>query len=84
MGRTAAEADERGTHRAGDSRIPRAPSRAQDTFEGIAEWWLLERWVRHETGEVRAALDRLVAAGRLGQRRGRDGRMHYRLSGVEP
>lgn len=57
---------------------------AQDTFEGIAEWWLLERWVRHETGEVRAALDRLVAAGRLGQRRGRDGRMHYRLSGVEP
>ncbi len=53
---------------------------AQDTFEGIAEWWLLEHWIRHETGVVQAALQKLTACGRIVERKGPDGRRHYRLS----
>ena len=36
---------------------------AQDTLEGIVEWWLLENRIRRETRRVREALDELVALG---------------------
>lgn len=53
---------------------------AQDTYEGILQWWLLERRVQRGTVEVEAALRQLVAAGHLRERRGPDGRIHYRLN----
>jgi hypothetical protein len=33
---------------------------AQDTLEGIIQWWLLERYIRHKTILVRQALSELV------------------------
>lgn len=53
---------------------------AQDTVEGIAEWWLLERWIRREAGQVEVALEHLVARGKIAKRTGPDGRAHYRLN----
>lgn len=53
---------------------------AQDTIEGIAEWWLLEQRVHHMIGEVKKALAELVAQRMVVERTGRDGRAHYRLN----
>ena len=53
---------------------------AQDTVEGIAEWWLMEQRVRRMISEVKQALGELVTAGMVLRRKGRDGRVHYRLN----
>lgn len=53
---------------------------AQDTVEGIVEWWLLERDIKRQTLEVREALRRLVGEGFIVERAGRDGRSHYRIN----
>lgn len=53
---------------------------AQDTIEGIAEWWLLEQRIRHVINEVKKALTELVAQGMVLEHIGRDGRIHYRLN----
>jgi len=52
---------------------------AQDTVEGIAEWWLLEQRIRHAITEVKSGLAELVGQGLIVQSTGRDGRMRYRL-----
>lgn len=57
---------------------------AQDTLEGIAEWWLLERRIVQCTGEVREALDDLVAQDLLLERKGKDERSHYRINPRRP
>jgi hypothetical protein len=46
---------------------------AQDTLEGIAEWWVLEQRIRHVITEVKKALAELVANGVVLERSGRDG-----------
>jgi hypothetical protein len=53
---------------------------AQDTLEGIAEWWLWEQRVVNRTSEVREAVGELVGAQLLVERKGRDGRTHYRVN----
>jgi hypothetical protein len=53
---------------------------AQDTAEGIAEWWLLDRQVGRVMAEVKAALAGLVARGFLVARRSGDGHTHYSLN----
>lgn len=53
---------------------------AQDTLEGICDWWLLERRVRRSVAEVEAALGKLVVRGFVAARRGNDGNTHYRLN----
>jgi hypothetical protein len=50
---------------------------ADDTLEGVMEWWLLEQRIKHWTAEVQAALAGLVAEGLLLERRDRAGRTHY-------
>jgi hypothetical protein len=50
---------------------------AQDTVEGIAEWWLLEQRISDTTTAVREALAELVARGMASQHIGRDGRILY-------
>lgn len=54
---------------------------AQDTFEGIVEWWLLEQRIRQRAAEVREALDDLTARRLVVAREGRDARTRY---GVNP
>ncbi len=53
---------------------------AQDTVEGIAEWWLLEQHIRRVSGEVKQAMVELAAKGFVLERRGEDGRVCYRLN----
>lgn len=53
---------------------------AQDTVEGIAEWWLLEQRIRHVSRHVKQALAELVAQGMVLERTGEDARVHYRLN----
>jgi len=36
---------------------------AQDTLEGIVEWWLLEQQIKCRTVQVKEALAELVARG---------------------
>jgi hypothetical protein len=53
---------------------------AQDTLEGVAEWWLLEQRIKEHTAEVKAALDELVSRGLVLERTGKDKRSHYRVN----
>ena len=53
---------------------------AQDTFEGIVEWWFLEQEIQRRTTEVKDALTRLVGKGFVIERKGRDGRLRYRIN----
>lgn len=53
---------------------------AQDTLEGIANWWLLEQEVARRTSEVEAALDGLVNDGFLLEIKGEDNRSRYRIN----
>lgn len=53
---------------------------AQDTVEGIAEWWILEQQAHASAAKVKAALDRLVARGLVSVQGSRDGRVFYRAS----
>ena len=53
---------------------------AQDTFEGIVEWWLLEQRIRQRAAEVREVLDDLSNRKLIVERTGRDGRTRYHLT----
>lgn len=51
---------------------------AQDTVEGIAEWWILEQRAHTSVAQVKAALERLVARGLVAAQTSREGRVFYR------
>jgi len=53
---------------------------AQDTLEGIAEWWLLEQRVFEVSGNLKVVLNDLVDRGFLQAIRSKDGRFSYRLN----
>lgn len=53
---------------------------AQDTLEGIVEWWLLEQRLKKQIRNVRDALDELVKNGLLVERQGKDSRLHYKIN----
>jgi hypothetical protein len=53
---------------------------AEDTIEGITEWWLLESEIKHRRKEVEAVLDRLVAESLITAHRTQDSRIRYRLN----
>jgi hypothetical protein len=53
---------------------------AQDTVEGIVEWWLLEQGIINRTNEVKDALTELVRRRLVLERKGRDARPHYRVN----
>lgn len=54
----------------------RFPDR-QDTLQGITQWWLLENRIDWAIGEVRAALEELVARGLVIAWRTADGQTRY-------
>ena len=53
---------------------------AQDTLDGIVQWWLLEQKIRYQTNMVREVLAELVNKGLVIEREGRDSRIHYRTN----
>jgi hypothetical protein len=53
---------------------------AQDTTEGIAEWWLSERPARPNAARVKEALAELVALGLVLARRGEGARTYYKAN----
>ena len=53
---------------------------AQDTLEGIVEWWLLEREIKFETARVKEALSDLVARGLVIEHKGMDLQINYRIN----
>lgn len=53
---------------------------AQDTVEGIVEWWLLEQRIKRASTQVKTTLTQLVAEGLVIPREGTDGRVYYRVN----
>ncbi len=53
---------------------------AQDTVEGIAQWWLTEPTMNPSPVEMEAALAELVQLGLVIRREGSEGRAYYRLN----
>lgn len=53
---------------------------AQDTVEGIVEWWLLERKIESRTVTVQEALAELVDRGLILERLGSDSRARYLIN----
>jgi hypothetical protein len=53
---------------------------AQDTVEGIAQWWLLERKIFHQINMVREALANLVKEGLVVERTGLNSNTRYQLN----
>ncbi len=54
--------------------------RAQDTFEGILEWWVLERYIERQRLAVEGAMEELVGSGLVLTHEGRGQRERYRLN----
>jgi hypothetical protein len=53
---------------------------AQDTLEGIVEWWLLEREIKFQTARVKEALSELVSKGWILEHKGLNSQTHYRIN----
>jgi len=55
-------------------------TRAQDTLEGIVEWWLLEKKIERNTAEVKSVLDELAAKKLIVELRAPDKHVRYRVN----
>jgi hypothetical protein len=53
---------------------------AEDTVEGIVEWWLLEEKIKRRTKEVQKVLDALVVESLIIARESKDSKTHYRIN----
>lgn len=53
---------------------------AEDTVEGIVEWWLLEENIQRRAKEVQKALDDLVVESLIVANESRDSKIHYRIN----
>jgi hypothetical protein len=53
---------------------------AQDTLEGIVEWWLLEQKISVQSARVREALAGLVAQGLIIEKQATESRRLYKLN----
>jgi hypothetical protein len=54
--------------------------RAQDTLEGIMQWWLLEQEIKRWMLQVQAALTELVAQGVVVESQGKYAQIRYRIN----
>jgi len=55
-------------------------TRAQDTLEGIVEWWLLEKKIERNTAEVKSVLDELATKKLIVEFRAPDKHVRYRVN----
>ena len=53
---------------------------AQDTLQGIVQWWLLEQEIKTRIRQVERALAGLVAERFVVERKGKDSQIHYRIN----
>ena len=53
---------------------------AQDTLDGIVQWWLLERKIKFQVGRVTHVLEELVAKGLIFEQKTPDFRNQYRIN----
>ena len=53
---------------------------AQDTLDGIVQWWLLEQKIRYQMNLVKEVLAELVRKGLVIEHEGWDSRIHYRTN----
>jgi hypothetical protein len=53
---------------------------AQDTVEGIVEWWLLERAIKFQETKIIEAISELVTKGLVIEHKGGDSQTHYRIN----
>jgi len=53
---------------------------AQDTLEGIAQWWLMEQRIKHVISQVKSALNELVREGLVLEHEGADGQARYSIN----
>ena len=53
---------------------------AQDTVDGIVEWWLLAQHIERHVSTVKEALAELVSKDLIVERKGKDSRTYYRLN----
>lgn len=53
---------------------------AQDTADGIAQWWILERCVKRHAPLVNEAIEDLVEKGLIVGRKAKDSKIHYRIN----
>jgi hypothetical protein len=53
---------------------------ARDTFEGVAQWWILEQSIKASLPKIEQAIAELVQLGYLERHIGPDGVVHYRAN----
>ena len=53
---------------------------AQDTLDGIVQWWLPEAQHQTRTALIKEALDELVAAGLITAHKAKDAQIFYRAT----
>lgn len=53
---------------------------AQDTLEGVVEWWVFQQKLETRALQVRSVLGELVNRGLVMERKGKDQRSHYRIN----
>jgi hypothetical protein len=53
---------------------------AQDTMDGILQWWLLEQRIRNNAALIREALAILVSKDLVLERQGTDMRTYFRIN----
>ena len=53
---------------------------AQDTLEGVVEWWVLQQKLETRALQVQSVLGELVDRGLVMERKGKDHRSHYRIN----
>jgi DNA-binding MarR family transcriptional regulator len=53
---------------------------AEDTLQGIVEWWLLEQRIKYETAHVKRALQELIAKGLIVEVTGPGRDTSYRIN----
>ena len=53
---------------------------AQDTLEGIVQWWLPEQHFTPRVATIKGALQELLAAEFISEHRGKDAQVSYRIT----
>ncbi len=53
---------------------------AQDTLEGIVEWWLLQQDIKRSVTLIRMTVDGLIHKGFLLERQGNDKTKYYQVN----